>query len=96
MIIPFEISSTLLGLAIGVVTSAVFFAGLAFGMHYALRSPTPLLLLTLSSFARIGLLLAVGWAVASYSGIWAFGGYGMAFVLARLIATTVAKIGPAA
>lgn len=86
-------TAVILGLAIGSVMSGVFFAGLAFGMRLALRVTQPVKILILSAALRFVLLLGVGWSVVSYAGPWAFAGYAGAFLILRLIVTTVVKAG---
>jgi hypothetical protein len=78
----------LLGVGIGIVASALFFLGLAFGMRLALRSASPIKLLSLSAALRIAGLLGIGWAVAQYGGAWAALGFGAAFFAMRLVVTT--------
>lgn len=84
-----------LGGGVGAVMSALFFAGLALGMKWALRSAAPVKLLSLSAVLRIAALLWVGWVVAGQGGPWAGLGYAGAFFAARLFATTFARITPA-
>lgn len=84
----------MLGLAVGAGVSALFFAGLAFGMRIALRATRPTVILLLSASLRIALLLAVGWFVAQAGG-WAFFGYGLSYLLVRFLAITFARPQPA-
>ncbi len=86
-------AAALAGGAIGLVMGALFFAGLAVGMRRALRSPSAVPLLTLSALVRMTALLGVGWGVLALLGAWAGGGYALAFLMTRLIATTVARAG---
>ena len=83
----------LLGLAAGAGVSALFFAGLAFGMRIALCAARPTVILLLSAGLRIGLLLAVGWFVVRTGG-WAFFGYAVPFFLIRHFAITFARPRP--
>jgi hypothetical protein len=80
-----------LGAAAGVVMSALFFAGLAFGMKRALRTDRAVGLLALSATLRIAAFLGVGWVVVAQAGPWAFAGYGLAFIVSRRIATGLAR-----
>ncbi|HUH37799.1 MAG TPA: ATP synthase subunit I [Spongiibacteraceae bacterium] len=83
----------LLGFLVGVPISAVFFAGLAWGMQLALRSARPGGLLLLSAACRIAMLLGVGfWLTTAESAGWALLGYGLAFFLVRLIAILRARL----
>ncbi|SOB77104.1 F1/F0 ATPase, subunit 2 [Marinobacter sp. LV10R510-11A] len=85
--------AVLLGVSVGLPFSALFFAGLAWGMRRALGSDRPGLWLMASSFCRIAVLLAVGfWVTASAGSNWAVAGYGLAFFLARLIAVLWARV----
>jgi len=83
----------LLGLIVGASVSALFFAGLAYGMRIAFGTDRPAAVLLLSSGMRIALLLAAGWFVAK-TGAWALGGFAVSFLLVRFIATTFARIRP--
>ncbi len=84
----------MLGLAVGAGVSALFFAGLAFGMRIALRATRPTAILLLSAGLRTALLLAVGWFVAQAGG-WAFFAYAVSFLLVRYFAITLARPQPA-
>lgn len=81
-----------LGGAVGTVLGVFFFVGLAVGMRYALRSGSPVTVLSLSAGVRIGALLGVGWLVLGQGGPWAGLGYALAFFATRLIATISARI----
>ncbi|WP_261977537.1 ATP synthase subunit I [Marinobacter sp. F3R11] len=88
--------AALLGLSVGVPVSALFFAGLAWGMQRALGSSRPALWLMVSSFSRIAILLAVGFWVTFIAGSnWAVAGYALAFFMARLVAILWARMGKA-
>jgi len=84
----------LLGLIVGASASALFFAGLAYGMRIALGTDRPAAVLLLSAGLRIALLLAAGWFVAK-TGAWALGGFAVSFLLVRFIAILFARIKPA-
>lgn len=84
--------AVLLGLAFGVPASGLFFGGLAWGMHVALRSTRPGIVLLLSAVCRIAMLLAIGfWVVAFTDNAWSMAGYAAAFFLVRLIAIVWAR-----
>lgn len=85
-------SAVLVGAALGSVAAALYFAGLAFGMRFALRRANPVTLLTLSAVIRIALLLAVAWGVAVQGGAWAAAGFAAAFLIVRLIVTRLAGV----
>ncbi len=87
-------SAFLLGLAIGASVSAVFFAGLAFGMRVAFGAARPTTVLLLSAGLRIALFLAAGWLVAQ-TGAWALAGYALSFLLVRFIVIAFARVRPA-
>lgn len=86
-------SAVILGLAVGAVMSALFFAGLGLGMRLALRTQNSIRILSLSAALRIAALLGMGWAVVGQGGPWAFLGYGVAFFAVRFISMTVARVG---
>ncbi len=85
-----DINALMLGLAVGTGVSALFFAGLSFGMRIALTATRPTFVLLLSAGLRIALFLAVGWFVAQ-SGAWAFFGYAISFFLVRHIAIAITR-----
>lgn len=87
-------SAIFLGFALGVPVSALFFAGLAWGMVRALRSERPEGLLLLSVTLRMAMLLGVGFLLAASSATaWPIAGYGAAFLLVRLVAVVWARAG---
>lgn len=91
--IPFEWSQILIGMGVGAAISTLYFAGLAYGMRTALRTLSPIRILSMSAALRMAMLLGAGWIVTSQSGPWAFVGYGAAFFILRFVATTWARIG---
>ncbi len=83
----------LTGFGVGVAVSIVYFAGLAVSVSMALSASRPNAVLLSSALARIALLLAAGWLVTGGATlVWAFAGYGLAFFLVRLLATTIARV----
>ncbi|HSH49053.1 MAG TPA: hypothetical protein VK991_10755 [Halomonas sp.] len=86
--------AVLVGAAVGVPVSGLFFAGLAWGMARALDSRRPGGLLLLSAAVRMAMLLGVGlWLAASSATAWPMAGYALAFFLVRLIAILWARKG---
>lgn len=94
--IAIDWTAVMIGAGIGGVISGAFFAGLAVGMRLALRSAAPVKVLAISAAMRIAVLLVAGWAVVALGGPWAGLGYGLAFVVARIVVTTYMRIGPTA
>lgn len=86
-------NAVMLGLAVGTAIGAVFFIGLAFGMRLALQIQNPMGILAFSAALRIVALLGVGWVVMVLGGPWAALGYATAFIVARFVATTIARAG---
>ncbi|WP_372966258.1 ATP synthase subunit I [Marinobacter sp.] len=85
--------AVLMGFSVGLPVSALFFVGLAWGMKRALASDRAGLWLMASSFCRISILLAVGFALtASYESNWTIAGYAVAFFLVRLGAVFWARV----
>jgi len=85
-------SAVLLGLAVGVAVSSLFFVGLAWGMKRALRSRQPEALLLLSATVRIAMLLGVGfWLATSSATAWPMAGFALAFLLVRTVALRWAR-----
>ncbi|MEO1140276.1 MAG: ATP synthase subunit AtpR [Pseudomonadota bacterium] len=81
------------GFVIGAGASAAFFAGLEFGMRLALRKERPVNILALSAFLRIAALLGIGGAVATFLGLFGLAGFALAFFIARITATAIARSG---
>jgi len=79
-----------LGTLAGAMAGVLFFAGLALGLHLALRSASPTPVLLLSSVLRIATLLSIGWLVAQ-SGPVALSGFVLTFVAMRFAAITIAR-----
>ncbi len=75
------------GLVTGAAATALFFAGLAWGMRLALRSARPVTVLLPSAALRIALLIGAGWGVAT-QGLWAAAGFALAFLAVRLVVTS--------
>lgn len=92
--IAFDWSVAALGFACGAGMSVLFFVGLGLGMRLALRTNSPIRILSLSAVLRIAALLAIGWLVAAQGGPWAFAGYGLAFFLIRTVFTGLARLAP--
>jgi hypothetical protein len=74
-----------LGLGIGMVFSAIFLAGLAYGIRLALRQNRPGRILLASGALRVALLLAAGWAIATHLGPAGALGYAAAFLVLRTL-----------
>ena len=72
------------GAVAGAIASALFFAGLAWGMRLALRSGRPAPVLLASAAIRIALLLGAGAWIAA-QGTWPLAGFALAFLLMRFI-----------
>lgn len=83
--INLEWSDFLLGMLIGLGFSALFFAGLAWGMKLALRRADSVIVLLSSAALRIAALLAGGWLVATWLGIGGAAGFAAAFIAVRTI-----------
>lgn len=87
-------AAIMLGFAVGVPVSIVFFAGLAWAMARALRSDKPEGLLLLSAVVRLAMLLGAGFLLAANSATaWPVAGYALAFFLVRLVAIMWARTG---
>ncbi len=82
-----------LGLVAGAAVSALFFAGLAYGMRIAFGTQRPAAVLLVSAGLRIALLITAGWLVAK-TGAWALGGFAISFLLVRFVAVSFARIEP--
>ena len=97
MVVQMDWNAMLLGLAVGVPVSVLFFVGLAWGMRLALRSHRPGSLLLLSAVCRIAMLLAIGfWITTSSPNAWPLAGYALAFFLVRMVAIFRARCAPMA
>ena len=84
-------TAAMLGVGAGTVMGIVFFVGLAIGIRRALRTKAPIGILTLSAALRLAAFLGIGWVVVSQGGPWAGLGYGIAFLIVRFVATTLAR-----
>lgn len=94
--IEINTNAILLGLAVGLPMSILFFWGLNWGMRLALASSSPGSLLMLSFFLRLVVLLAVGFALTKLTNtLWSLAGYMLAFLLVRIVAVVRARISPA-
>tara|TARA_R110000824_G_scaffold6496_1_gene29938 strand:- start:4194 stop:4508 length:315 start_codon:yes stop_codon:yes gene_type:complete len=92
-VITVDWHAVLLGFSFGLPVSALFFAGLAWGLRRALGSDQPGLWLMASSLCRIAILLAVGFLVTASTGSsWTVAGYALAFFLARLMTMLWARV----
>lgn len=97
--IDVDLGSLLGGLGTGAAASALFFAGLAWGLRRALRARRPAPWLLLSFLLRAALLLGAAlwlsrWAAAP---LWAWLGFALAFFGVRALALRRARAGlPAA
>ena len=97
MVVQMDWNAMLLGLAVGVPVSVLFFVGLAWGMRLALRSQRSGSLLLLSAVCRIAMLLAIGfWITTSSPNAWPLAGYALAFFLVRMVAIFRARWTPMA
>lgn len=95
--IEFDARALLLGLALGLPASALYFAGLAWGMRRALRARAPAAALLLSFLVRAALLLGLAlWALRLAPSLWLLAGYLAAFVLVRQLAVWRARASAAA
>lgn len=85
--------AVLWGLAFGVPASALFFAGLAWGIRRALASARPGVLLSLSALLRMGMLLLVGYGVMlATATAWSLAGFMLAFLVVRLVAVQWVRV----
>lgn len=82
-----DAQALLAGLAAGAFASALFFAGLAWGIRQALRTRHPAWILVASFLVRSALLLGLGlWVVRTWHPLWALAGYAGAFLVVRAVA----------
>ena len=77
------------GIAIGLLASGLFFAGLGISVRLAMRSKRPGSLLLVSAGLRITLLLLAGWG-ATRIGLWSLAGFAAGFLVVRL--TTISWV----
>lgn len=84
----------LIGLLAGGVFGALFFAGLAWGMKFALRHTNPIVILLPSAVLRIAMVIAGGWAVAVWFGTVAALSFAVAFILFRTVLLAWFKVRP--
>ena len=87
MLQDFDYSLFGFGLVTGAAATALFLAGLAWGMRLALRSGRPVAVLLPSAALRIALLIGAGWWVAA-QGLAAGAGFAVAFLAVRLVVTS--------
>lgn len=86
-------SALLLGFAVGLPVSALFFWGLNWAMGLALVSEHPTRLLMLSFFCRMVILLGIGFGLTALSEtLWSLAGYMLAFVLLRVLVVLRTKL----
>jgi len=96
-VIDVNSSALVLGFAVGLLISALFFWGLNWGMRLALAAEHPGRLLMLSFFCRMVILLGVGFALSALSEtLWSLAGYMLAFVLVRILVVLRTKLALAA
>ena len=94
--IDINTSAILLGFAVGLPLSVLFFWGLNWGMRLALNSSSPGGILMLSFFVRLVVLLTVGFSLTRLTDtLWTLAGYMLAFLLVRIVAVVRARISPA-
>ncbi|MFA7437338.1 ATP synthase subunit I [Castellaniella sp.] len=81
-----DASALLLGFAVGLPVSLLFFLGLWWGMRRALGSRRPALILAASFLGRAALLLGAALGLAhTVHPLWAPAGFLLAFFLARWV-----------
>ncbi|HZJ94449.1 MAG TPA: ATP synthase subunit I [Thiopseudomonas sp.] len=86
-------SAIVLGFAVGLPISALFFWGLNWAMRLALVSEHPGRLLLLSFFCRMVILLGIGFGLTALSGtLWSLAGYMLAFVVIRVVVVLRTKL----
>ena len=95
--IEVDARAVLLGLALGVPASALYFSGLAWGLRRALAARWPAPVLLLSFGVRTALLLGLAlWLARQAQPLWALGAYALAFVLVRTLVLRRARAGSGA
>ncbi|WP_205342366.1 ATP synthase subunit I [Denitrificimonas caeni] len=86
-------SAIVLGFAVGLPLSVLFFWGLNWGMRLALASEHPGRLLLLSFLCRLVLLLTVGFGLSTLTAtLWSLAGYMLAFLLVRVVTVMRAQV----
>lgn len=81
-----------LGFGVGLIASAIFFAGLAWGVRYAVASSRPGTILLLSFALRCAILLGLGtWLIRAADPLWTLVGYLLSFLLIRTLVVRVAR-----
>lgn len=92
MNVTFDLTPLLVGFALGIPASLLFFLGLGWGMQLALKSKHTGWLLLLSFLLRSALLVGVIWLMIQWlHPLWAIAGFMLAFVLVRRITTSRVK-----
>lgn len=92
MNVTFELTPLLLGFALGLPISLLFFLGLNWGMQLALKSNNTGWLLLLSFLLRSALLVGVIWLMIQWlHPLWSVAGFMLAFVLVRRLTTSRVK-----
>ncbi|AMN47998.1 hypothetical protein ACG33_12995 [Steroidobacter denitrificans] len=84
-----------LGIVAGAVGGALFFTGLALGLHQALRSTRPGVVLLVSAVLRIAAMAALGWLVVVRAGTVALLTFSLAFLVMRILAVALRRRLPA-
>lgn len=82
------------GLLAGAVAAALFLAGLALGIRFALRRQRPALGLFVSAALRMAALLGLGWWVSGM-GIQALAAFALGFLVTRTLVLAVVRSGQA-
>jgi len=83
-----------LGLALGLLTSGLFFTGLAWGIRRALRSPRPMWILLLSFVCRAAMLVGVGLCLVRVAHpLWSPAAYTLAFFIVRMLVLRKSRSG---
>lgn len=92
MNLAFDLNALLIGFALGIPISALFFLGLGWGINLALKSKSTGWLLLFSFIVRATLLVGVVWLLIQWlQPIWAVTGFMLAFILVRRLMTRRVK-----
>ncbi len=78
------------GLLVGTVATALYLAGLAWGMRLALRTARPVAVLLPSAAIRIALLIGAGFWILQ-AGAVALVGFALAFLVVRFVVTSAMR-----